>query len=616
MLSGHACGPGSDRDCLGRDCRTLPPMRNSVMPLVGMVLIAALAVWLIPPTEDTGRDGPQIHSGILRLPTDGELRLAEVPIQTTTEVLEATGGAPPPGLEPEDWRIVAIAIEDTLPLTRAVALGLGERLTELGAVVIYDVLDEPVLPSPPDRILRIGSRQVEPKGETIQGEISIRQTSVRMPAWHPAAGLQGAASVQERTWHIRHRNEAGTATWPERWAGSGRELANLVLTDLGVAERLPGDWDRARPVAPSGRYLPYGFAAPQMLWILVVVPVFLVVRLVAGRHRAPQPGWRGHWHRLRPWGIAAALTVAIVMSSGPHRLPPSGQEVPLSAWKTHLPLPPNLAVLRWQGCFEDDLVRGWVGRIEGKQTQDRLKRPIESIQPLLKLLSKKQADDGTARAEGDGLWREEQSPVKDGKCFGRNRDGVDEFLLAVPDATGWDCVLWQEQPRSNSLQDSWVQAVEDGEHVAIARRKLRRHLTATRIPEDQQDNARALLRKDPDALEVAMIAETPAATDGERAYAAAARWILGRHQGPPPAEGPWPRLERGTGVSFDGRSVLLGLDGTLALVCAGFNDLGEIIIRDAAGTATVPFRVGEVATVTAPGGASLSIGPGLVLTYR
>jgi hypothetical protein len=279
-------------------------------------------------------------------------------------------------------------------------------------------------------------------------------------------------------------------------------------------------------------------------------------------------------------------------------------------------LPPNLAVLRWHGCFEDDLVRGWIGRIEGLQTVDRLKRPIPSIQPLLKLLAKKQADDGSARAAGDGLWREEPNPPPSGHLFGRNRDGVDEFLIAIPANDGWDCILWQEQPRANSVHDSWSGAVHDGQHVTIARRKLRRHLLATRIPEDQQATARAILRQDPDAVEVGMLAETADAADGERRYAALACWVLGRGERPESGEEWWPVLAKGSKVDNDGRSVLVGIGEAAALVLTGFNELGELIIRDGQGTVRGTLAGGSV---TAPGGDTLvvtSTDDGLTLTRR
>src|SRR5690606_5419775 len=143
----------------------------------------------------------------------------------------------------------------------------------------------------------------------------------------------------------------------------------------------------------------------------------------------------------------------------------------------------------------------------------------------------------------------------------------------------WDCVLWQEQPKANSIQDSWCDAVVDGEHVAIARQKLRRHLLATRIPEDQRARARTLLRRDPDAVEVAMLAETSDASAGERSYAAQARWVLGRAERSTPGEVHWLQLGVGETVACDGRSILVELGSAMGLVLLGFGDQGEMILR-------------------------------------
>ncbi len=576
-------------------------MRNSALPIVGVLLVTVACFWFIPDGLDDGAEGPQVQAGILRLPKDRKHQVISAAITVDHEVLTRTVGAPPPGLEPEGWRVIGIALDDTLPLTRAVALALGERLTELGAVAVFDIPDAPVLPTPPDRVLRVrsedGGRPTADKA--VAGIISVHQHEVRLPARHPAYGLMETPSVQERSWRIQHRNEAAPGVrWPQRWAAIGRATADTVLGELGVAERLPLEWDRLRPVVPEGRAIPYNWHQPGRLWILFVVPVFLIARVLASRrlpadHRS-RTGWRG-W---RPWIIATALTVMIVISAGPYRVGPTARDVPLSTWSVHLPLPPNLEVLRWNGCFEHDLVRGWVGRIQGKTTADRMGRPISALEPLRRLLAKRTADDGSARESEDGLWREEVTPIPDGQLYGRNRAGVEEFILVLPDDEGWDCVLWQEHRHANRAHAAWVDAVTDADVRQVARRKLRRHLLTTRVLAGQQEHAVAVLRRDPDATEVAMLAELPAAEDGERAHAALARWVLGRGERPDAGERIWAALASGEAVTIDGRPVLFAVGEAAGLVLLGPDGQGELLLRDADGVTTAPITRDQAATVT------------------
>lgn len=610
MHLGHGYHPLPGSHCRAGIPTKLPPMRNSFLPIVGVVLLTVACFWLIPDGLGDGAEGPQVQAGILRLPKDRKLLVASAAIPVEQEVLTRTVGAPPPGLEQEGWRVVAIALDDTVPLTRAVALALGERLTELGAVAVFDVPDAALLPTPPDRVLRVRSEDGgRPAADgSLSGIVSIHQHEVRLPARHPAAGLMEASSVQERSWRIKHQStpSAGVA-WPHRWAAIGRALADTVLKDLGVLDRLPQEWDRMRPVVPAGKAIPYAWHQPGRLWLLFAVPVFLIVRILASRRLPADHRSRTGWRSWRPWIIATALTVMIVISSGPYRVGPTARDVPLSSWSVHLPLPPNLEVLRWNGCFEHDLVRGWVGRIQGKTTADRMGRPISALEPLQRLLSKKQADDGAAREAEDGLWREEIAPFPDALLFGRNRGGVDEFILVLPDDEGWDCVLWQEQGRANTVQASWLDAVDEPELVRVARRKLRRHLLTPRIPADQHDEAVELLREDPDVTEVAMLAELPTATAGEKIHAATARWVLGRSDRPTAGERTWAVLSAGETVAVDGRPLLFAVGDAVGLVLLGPDGRGELVLRDATGVSSAPIADAQGASITRPDGITVSI---------
>jgi len=606
-------------------------MRNSVLPILGMLALSLACLWLIPDGTGDGAEGPQVQSGILRLPKDKKKLITSANVDMENFILSESSGQSLPGIEGGRWRVVGIALDDNKPLTRAIALGLGERITELGGVAVFDLHEAPALPTPPDRIFRITT--VEGGTPTEHGELNgivqVHQQEVRLPPTHPAAGLMEAPLVQDITLRLEHRSKPlpGVA-WPARWAAIGRGLTETVLTQWDVSshrlvggegltgleriesaapeitplpasqtqapavlsmaghvigsERLPEDWDRLRPVAPVGRMIPYDWWQPSRLWFLLVVPLFLVVRLTATLRLPAGHRSRRGWRQWRPWIIAAALTVMVIISAGPHRIQPTAKDVPLQSWAGHLPLPPNLAVLRWTGCFEQELVRGWVGRIQGLTTTDRMGGEIPALQPLLKLLAKKTADPETGGSD-DGLWRKQAATDPQATLFARTRGGLDEFIMAIPDAEGWDCVLWQEQPRANSLHQTWLDLASDPEEdpllVRLARGKLRRHLLTPRIPEDQQAEALKVLRQNPDAAEVAMIAELPSAMAGEDQAAALAKWVLGRASRPESAGGSWTHFDPGDQVIVDGRPFLFTVGDGAGLALISPNQRGELIVR-------------------------------------
>jgi len=595
-------------------------MRNSVLPILGMLAIGLACLWLIPDGTGDGAEGPQVQSGILRLPKNTKKLITSANVDMENFILSESSGQPQPGIEGGRWRVVGIALDDNKPLTRAIALGLGERITELGGVAVFDLHDAPALPTPPDRVFRVSS--LEGGTPTEQGDLTgivqVHQQEVRLPPTHPAASLMEAPLVQEITLRLEHRSKplSGIA-WPARWAAIGRGMAETVLTQWGAGQRLPADWDRLRPVAPVGRMIPYDWWQPSRLWFLLAVPLFLVVRLTATLRLPAGHRSRGGWRQWRPWIIATALTVMVIISAGPHRIQPTAKDVPLQSWAGHLPLPPNLAVLRWTGCFEQELVRGWVGRIQGLTTTDRMGGEIPTLQPLLKLLAKKTADPETGGSD-DGLWRKQAATDPQATLFARTRGGLDEFIMAIPDAEGWDCVLWQEQPRANSLHQTWLDLASDPEEdpllVRLARGKLRRHLLTPRIPEDQQAEALKVLRQNPDAAEVAMIAELPSAMAGEDQAAALAKWVVGRASRPESAGGSWTHFDPRDQVIVDGRPFLFTVGEGAGLALISPNQHGELIVRFGDAVQAAPISSTAETIVRGEAGSGEAGQPTVVLT--
>lgn len=590
--------------------------RNSFLPLLMTAVVAFAAYLLIPAGDGMGADGPELFSGILRLPKDQAKMVPSANLTVDHQVTVTVPATRVPGLEPDAWRVVTIANDDAGPLTRAVTLALAEELTRRGAVAVIDAQGQAPLPMPADRVLRVATLAADPPGErprALNATVRVRQEPILLPAGHPAAGLQGASGVPTMEFIIAHRSEPDRS--PPRWAtwyaGVGRAIAGAALQPLGVADGLPAEWDRPR-VVPPAPVESRRFARPAFLWLLAVVPVFLVLRWLAWRRLPtdhPARARRRSW--LRPVLLAVGLAAVAVMSAQPQRRPPPpSPTAPDGPWTRHLPIPPQLEVLRWRGAYEDDLVRGWTGRIVGTTTFDRAGRPIPAIQPVLKLLAKYDVEPGQAAAAASDRWQEASEPGSPVRIFTRHKDGAEELFSIAEDPAGWDCVLWQELSRPASEIDAWTTAATDPDTARAARRKLRRHLLSPRLPADQAAEAVALLRRDPDAAEVAMLAETPFATEGEKRFAQAARWCFGREAEPPHADATpgWKVLPRGMPVLMSSRPAMVQVEETFVLVLAGAKGAGLVVARSPAGSARQELATDRPFTMALPGGATLAIG--------
>ena len=590
--------------------------RNSFLPLIMTALVAFAAYLLIPAGDGMGADGPELFSGILRLPKNQAKMVPSATLAVEQSVHVTVPATRVPGLEPDAWRVVTIANDDGLPLTRAVTLALAEELTKRGAVAVIDAFGQAPLPMPADRVLRVATLSADQPGErprALNAIIRIRQEPIALPAGHPAVALQGASGVPVFEFTIAHRSEPDTS--PPRWAtwyaGVGRAVASAALEPLGVAVDLPSEWDRPRVVVAAVDQRRY--RRPGFLWLLVAVPLMIAARWWAWRRLPvdhPTRARRFAW--LRPVLLAGGLIAGALLLADPVRGPAiASPSVSDGAWAKHLPIPPQMEVLRWSGACEDDLVRGWTGRVIGKTTFDRASRPIPAIQPVLKLLAKYDVEPGTESPVTD-RWQEQSAPGSAVRTFARHKDGAEELFSIAEDATGWDCVLWQELTRPATEIDQWTTAATEPDTARAARRRLRRHLLSPRLPADQFAEAVAVLRRDPDAAEVAMLAETSVATEGEKRFAHAARWCLGREAEPPSvtdAEPPWKVVPLGMPVVMSSRPCLLQVGESYILVLAGAKGAGLVIARSAAGSARKKLTTEVPFAMTLPGGGTLTITP-------
>jgi hypothetical protein len=596
-------------------------MRNSLFPLVGVVLVAALAVLAIPRGTEVGQDGPQLSPGILRLPKDASKAVASATIAAENAVAVVTPPSRVPGLEPDAWRVVAVVAGDDHAVTRAAVLGLAERLTAAGEVAVIAEASKAPLPLAADRVLTIttdGEQLPEAPGGLCRATVHLRQEPVVLPAVHPAAGLQGATGVPMAEFRIAHASHGtgDAAHWANWFAAVGRSIGDQAIAALAGPAGLPGEWDRGRPAPIRPEAGSWTIRQPRALLFLLVVPVFLVARLLALRRLRPDHRQRTYrWRWLRPTVISLALVAGAVWTARPARLTPqeSAPDV-LATWTSHLPIAPSMEVLRWRGCFADDLVRGWVGRIGGTVAIDRGGVEIPADKPVLDWLGKYEEKPGK---EDPARWHREPPVDGEPRIWRHEKDHAEELFMLARDARGFDCVLWQEQTQAASVHARWLDAADDPALARPARRLLRRHLLSPRIPDDQRADAAAILRRDPDAAEVAMLAELPDASAGEKAFAQAARYAYGREEAPPAVEEPrWTRLAKGAEVHFDGRPTLVQAGEVYALVLPRPDGGGELVARSPAGEARTALAADGTVSLALPGGGTLAVAAGDLITWR
>ncbi|MBA3686914.1 MAG: hypothetical protein H0W72_16975, partial [Planctomycetes bacterium] len=181
-------------------------MRNSLLPIAMTLLVALVAVLLIRPGDILGAKGPEIFSGIFRLPKDAKRMVPSLALQAENRITAELGVGLAAGIEPDSWRTVVVAAADATEVTRAVVLALAERLTERGCMVIIDVDGKQPLPIGCDRMLRVSRVAGDPPEAPGACAFTVRfeQSAPRFPAGHPAADLAGALGTSDQSLVVAH----------------------------------------------------------------------------------------------------------------------------------------------------------------------------------------------------------------------------------------------------------------------------------------------------------------------------------------------------------------------------------------------------------------------------
>ena len=123
-------------------------------------------------------------------------------------------------------------------------------------------------------------------------------------------------------------------------------------------------------------------------------------------------------------------------------------------WGSSLPQPSMVDVMRWSAAFQQQLLRGWVGRINGLATIGPDGRSLPSLERLKSVL-----------AHGD--WKPVESTAPGYLMWSREKDGG--WLAVHSDAGGHDVSLWWERPQAVDLFTQWLAAAASGEEPALER---------------------------------------------------------------------------------------------------------------------------------------------------
>ena len=210
-------------------------MRNSVMPVI-LVVVMVVAVVLAMRTESKpGLNGPDLHPGIFRLPKKDKFHVDSATLTSTNQVKQ---DGVSPANRGESWRVVLVMAKDRHPLTRSTVLAIGESLTGHGTITIFAPVDAPVFPLGISRVIAVTTQdaQIPPTlGGEAKATLRVSSQLAGLPLGHPAAPLlPNAEGTTGTVLTITHHTAAQTnvAGWPNWWAALGRGVAGTVLDTL------------------------------------------------------------------------------------------------------------------------------------------------------------------------------------------------------------------------------------------------------------------------------------------------------------------------------------------------------------------------------------------------
>jgi hypothetical protein len=288
-------------------------VRNSVLPLVLVVLCGAAAIALLPKGSPQGVNGPPIFPGIFRLPKQERFRVHPAELEAVNAVIGAPAAAANP---PESWRSVMVAGEDDQATTRAVMYALAERLSEHGCLVVLDPPDAPPYGLGVERLVRVatrGSALPADPGGACTARVAVTTRLMRFPADHPASRLLPAVTGPEAVAiEIDHRSraKAGSAvTWPTWYAALGWGIAGAAVSAFAPGGLPPV----VEPAADPARRRSLASLRPLAVWkdALPLPPQSQALRWDGALQAELVRGWIGAVHGLETIGAKDARVPTI-----------------------------------------------------------------------------------------------------------------------------------------------------------------------------------------------------------------------------------------------------------------------------------------------------------------
>jgi len=207
--------------------------------------------------------------------------------------------------------------------------------------------------------------------------------------------------------------------------------------------------------------------------------------------------------------------------------------------------PPKAGVERWSGVFQLPLVRGWSGAIVGTEVPVTKKG---TIKPTIEILEK---------VMGKGRWHPPEVDGSDRRWRGNEASDF-EYAVARKRSWGWRLAVMERHPDALEVVDAWIEAAEAGDPTA--RMQLRRHLLAPGLAEGRRTRAGRILRRDPDAAELAVLGRLSDASVEEVRAADTIAWCRGLVDQAPRLIG------MGDGAAWNGRPTLLTWETGAAVV--------------------------------------------------